>query len=170
MAAQIIGILAVAAFVLSYQCRSNKALFFIQAIGLLLFSLQYYMLNALAGSLSLIVCLIRNVMLLRVTTSKVIQWKGWPWIFSVVLLIITIATWGGYRSLLSLAGTIAGTFGYWDNNAGRIRLCNLLVISPCWIVYAMLSHSIGGVLNELIAAGSIIISIKRFGWQSLMKG
>lgn len=68
---------------------------------------------------------------------------------------------------LPAAGSIAGTVGYWSNNARKIRLANLLVTSPCLLTYDVIVGSWGGALNETVAILSIVISILRFGWAAL---
>lgn len=164
---QIIGFGGVFFFLASYQLRSNKLLFVTQTLGCLLFVLQFALLGAYSGCLTLLVNIVRNMMLSKYKQWKWVQWKGWVVLFSVLCILIAWKTWNGPVSLLPLIGTIAGTVGYWSNNAKYIRLTNLLVNSPCMLTYALLVHSWGGVLNALINILSIVVSIIRFGWKAL---
>ena len=68
---------------------------------------------------------------------------------------------------LAIDTTVAGTIGYWTNNARNIRIANLAVNSPCMLLYDVLVKSWGGALNEAVTLVSIIISIIRFGWKAL---
>ena len=62
---------------------------------------------------------------------------------------------------------VSANIGYWDNNAQKIRLVNLAVASPCWLVYDILVGSWGGVANEVITTVSALVSIGRYGWKAL---
>lgn len=154
-------------FLLSYQVRSNKGLFAFQILGCLAFMLQFLLLGAYSGCLSLLINIVRNTMLLKYKDYKCIRWKGWIVVFSALAIIASIYTWNGFISLLPVLGTIAGTIGYWSNNARIIRLTNLAVISPSMLTYDVVVRSWGGVLNESITILSIVISIARFGFKAL---
>lgn len=164
---QTIGFIGLLFFFISYQVKTNKVLFFMQILGCLSFSIQFALLGAYSGCLSVLINIVRNTMLTKYNDSKIVRWKGWVAVFSLLSLMITLLTWSGPLSLLPVAGTISGTIGYWTNNARKIRLANLFVNSPCMLIYDALVNSWGGVLNECITIASIIISIIRFGWESL---
>ncbi len=106
-------------------------------------------------------------MLTKYNKYKLIRWKGWIIIFSLLAVTVAFFTWNGPISLLPIAGTIAGTTSYWTNNARNIRIANLTVNAPCMLIYDVLVKSWGGVLNESITIIAIIVSIIRFGWTAL---
>ncbi len=164
---QIIGFFGVFLFLLSFQVRSNIRLFLIQTMGCFTFVLQFALLGAYSGCLTLLVNIVRNTMLIRYKKWEWIRWKGWVVIFSLICIGIAVKTWNGPASLLPLIGTISGTVGYWTNNAKYIRLSNLGITSPCMLIYAVIIHSWGGVINASIVMLSIIVSIVRFGWKAL---
>lgn len=164
---QIIGFIGVAVFILSYQIKSNRMLFLFQLVGSALFCLQFYLLDARSGCLSLALNILRNAMLMRYNEWKWIQWKGWPIIISGLFTVVLFGTWNGPISLLAFTASVSSTMGYWSNNARRIRLVNLVCASPCWLIYDCLVSSWGGMLNESITLASIIVSIIRFGWKRL---
>ena len=84
----------------------------------------------------------------------------------LMLLGMTIYTWDGLISLLPFASVGVTTIGYWTKNAQKIRASQLFG-SPCTLLYDVLVHSWGGVLNESITIISIIVSIIRFGWKNM---
>lgn len=45
----------------------------------------------------------------------------------------------------------------------------LLVLSPLWIFYDIVVHSYPGIVLELIAMGSVIVSFARYGVKELSK-
>lgn len=166
LAVQAIGFAGVAFFIASYQIKSNKALFLCQMIGCAIFCVQFFIMGAYTGALSLIINIIRNLLLIKI--------KDWKWVGSKVTMFailavsvgVTAYTWDGWISLLPFILVAATTVGYWSNNARKIRLSQF-VGSPCVLLYDILIHSWGGVLNETITLTSIIISVIRFGWKEM---
>lgn len=70
---QAIGFIGVAFFIASYQIKSNRALFLCQIIGSLIFCIQFFLMGAYSGALSLIINIIRNLFLLKINDWK---WVG----------------------------------------------------------------------------------------------
>lgn len=165
---QIIGFIAMAFFIISYQIRSNRALFLCQLLGCCLFCLQFCIMGAYTGALGLLVNIARNVLLLKA--------NDWPWVrrgttllgIILLLLVMTVYTWAGWISLLPFTSVAVTCVGYWTDNAQKIRLSQLIG-SPCTLLYDLMIRSWGGVLSETITLFSIIISIFRFGWANLDK-
>ena len=164
---QVIGFIAVAAFILSYQIKSNRWLFLLQLIGSALFCLQFFLLDAFSGCLSLAVNILRNALMMKYHEWKWVQWKGCPFIISLLFIIILFFTWNGPVSLLACVASVSSTLVYWTNSPRNIRLVNLICASPCWLIYDILVHSWGGLLSESITIVSILVSILRFGWKGL---
>jgi len=163
---QLIGFVGVAFFIFSYQIKSNRALFLFQLIGCILFCVQFFIMGAYTGALSLLVNIIRNLLLLKA--------KDWSWVKSKItlaciiatLIVITIYTWAGPLSLLPFISVAVTSIGYWTDNAQKIRLSQLIG-SPCTLTYDAIIRTWGGVLNEAIVIVSIVISIVRFGWKNM---
>lgn len=164
---QIIGLAGVAVFILSYQIKSNKALYFMQLLGSGLFCVQFIMLDAISGCLSLMALIARNALLMKYNDWKWVQHPVWIGVFEIIYLIILALTWNGWLSLLPWAAMAFGTFGYWTNNAQKIRFANLVCVAPCWLLYDALVGSWAGVLNEGITLASILVSIYRYGWKAM---
>ena len=163
---QAIGILGVALFIISYQIRSNRALFLCQLMGCIVFCVQFFLMGAYTGAISLIVNIARNLLLIKS--------NDWKWAKSQVtlaaiillLLVMTICTWAGWMSILPFVSVAVTSIGYWTQNAQKIRLSQLFG-SPCTLLYDILVHTWGGAVCEAITILSIIISIVRFGWRNL---
>ena len=103
---QAIGFLGVLFFFISFQMKTNKSLFIMQTLGCLTFSVQFILLGALSGCLSLIINIVRNMMLTKYNDYKMIRWKGWVVVFSMLSLLAALFTWNGWGSILPVAGTI----------------------------------------------------------------
>lgn len=165
---QSIGFVGVVLFIASYQIKSNRRLFICQMLGCSAFCLQFILMGAYTGALSLVINIARNILL--------INEKKWKWATSkvtlcVILLLLTLTTaftWAGLRSILPFASVMVTTLGYWARNAAKIRASQLFG-SPCYLVYDCIVHSWGGVISESFATVSILLSIYRFGWKKLSK-
>lgn len=163
---QCIGFIGVLLFVISYQIKANKGLFVCQMLGCLMFCIQFFLMGAYTGAISLIINIIRNILLIK---SKDWKWAKSKIVLAIILIafiVSTIVTWNGPISLLPFASIAVTTLGYWTNNALKIRLSQMIG-SPCYLVYDVLVQSWGGVVSESIAIISIIVSICRFGWKNL---
>ena len=163
---QAIGFLGAALFIVSYQIRSNRMLFFCQLLGCIVFCVQFFIMGAYTGVVSLLVNILRNVLLLK---ADVWRWVRSRYTLSAMLALLiglTAWTWAGPLSLLAFTSVAVTTVGYWTNNAQKIRLSQLIG-SPCTLLYDVLVGSWGGVLSESFAILSILVSIRRFGWRAL---
>ena len=162
-----IGFLAVAVFILSYQIKSNRRLFLLQLIGSALFCLQFFLLDAKSGCLSLAVNILRNALMMKYNDWKWVQKKWCPVLIALLFTGVLLLTWNGPVSLLAFAASVTSTFAYWTNSPRKIRTVNLVCASPCWLLYDVIVHSLGGILSESITILSILVSFIRFGWKGL---
>ena len=76
VAAQLIGFVGTALLIASYQCRKSKDLFLLQMGSNVMYIIQFIMLGALSGSVSIFLGLTRNFILYS-HTHRWAQWKGW---------------------------------------------------------------------------------------------
>ena len=167
VATQVIGFLGLSAFIVSYQTKSNRKLFLYQMLGVCLFALQFILLGALSGCISLLLTAVRNIMMSKYYEWEWVRNKLWTVIFCMLFTVILFMTWAGPISLLSYTASVVSTIFYWTNNARSLRMANLCVCSPCWIVYDYIVGSMGGIVNEILSMISIVVSIFRFGWKNL---
>ena len=161
-----IGFVGVALFIISYQIKSNRALFLFQLLGCAAFCTQFTLMGAYTGAITLFINIVRNILLLNAGRWK---WARSKWTLIVILVLLTIvtaATWAGWPSLLPYASVAVTSVGYWTQNAQKIRLSQLFG-SPCGLLYDAIIRSWGGVANEALVIVSILISIYRFGWKNL---
>ncbi|MBQ0005726.1 MAG: YgjV family protein [Clostridiales bacterium] len=164
---QTIGFIGVLWYVISYQAKSNKALFIWQMIGSATFILQMYLLGGISGCFGLVLIVVRNLLLSR--EEKWAWVRSW-WLAAAIILasgVSTYLSWNGWISILPWLAVAASTVCYWTFNARNIRLSNLLVASPAWIIYDIKVWTIAGILSESFTMLSILVSIYRYGWKSL---
>ena len=164
--AQTVGILGASLNIGSYQCKKNKSLIFVQLIGSTCFVINYLMLGALTGCFMNTVGSLRNLIFLGGTKSR--KW----WVLAILCLLLVsgmVITWGGLLSLLPFLGMLSVTLAMYTDNGKIIRICQLFISSPCWLIYNFASGTIGGVICEVFIIVSTVISIIRYGFDGFEK-
>ena len=166
--AQGLGIVATLCFLFSFQVRTNRGLYLLQAGGCLAFAAQFLILGALGGCVSQLFIIARNMMLTMYNRWAWVRWKGWVPIFLAIAVFLTWRTWDGPANLLPLIPMSAGTIALWTNNAGIIRLANMFICSPTWIIYDIITGAYSAIANEVVVIGSVLLSIYRYGMKELL--
>ena len=154
---------AAALVVLSFQCKKNRQLFFMQMLGTALFTLHFGLLGQMPGVLLNAVCVLRAlVVYLR-------EERGWArspvWLAALLAAYtaVSVLTWEGIVSLWLLAVLLLMTVAMWMNHPRSIRWVQLLGVSPAWLVYNCMAFSIGGMANEIFNILSVLLFFFRTG-------
>ena len=165
MLIQLIGLIGMVLFFLSYQCRSNRNLFRVQFLSYIFYTAHLLLLGAVTGGVSYMINTLRSLCL------------GSKWAFArskkmcALICLMQLAalclTWSGWISILPVAANIAATLGGYTFNARKIRIAGMFINSPLWIIYDICVGSWAGILDEAVTEGSMILSIIRFGWKNL---
>lgn len=164
--AQIIGWIGFAVVLISFQVKDTIRMILLQGLSGILMGTHYVMLGApTAGAVQYLFAV--NIALLSFRTEDWKSWRGWKWILSVAVIIITAFTWNGLLSIVPCICSITATLSNWTRNGKKIRLWRLFLISPLWIFYDILVHSYPGIVLEAVSELSILISIYRYGLKSL---
>ena len=161
------GVLSTLCFIISFQVKSNKALYIIQSIANIFYGIQFYMLGARGGLFNMGMQILRNLLLLKYNDWKWIRWKGCAVLWCIPSLIYMLMTWNSWLDILPFVAFAVGTFAFWTNSAKLIRVSELACVAPAWMLYDFISGAYGGVLTELVILSSVAASIIRFGWKGL---
>lgn len=164
--AQGIGIIGAALVIGSYQCKKNKSLIFTQFLGSTCFVFNYLMLSAYTGCFMNISGSVRNLVFLGGQKVRKI------WVLALICLLLisgTVITWSGFLSILPFLGMLSVTIAMYFDNGKYIRISQLFISSPCWLIYNFASGTIGGVVCEIFVITSTIISIIRYGFDGFEK-
>lgn len=171
--AQILGLIGMTLNLVSFQLREQKKLIRLQFFSSIIFTVHYWMLGATMG------CILNSLGICRafVFSHKEYAWarrRGWLPLFIVayaVVYCLTFTLFGveptAYHLLIELLpaiGMTATTIGFFLENATKVRLLSLMN-APTWLVYNILSHSIGGSLTEIFCLISVVIGIIRLDIQ-----
>ena len=156
---QIAGIVAMAAIILSFQCKSNRRLAFVYGTGASLFAVSYFLLGQPSAALFNIISAICSIMCLKDSLKT-------KFAFAIIVALFVIATWFTYEnwwSLVLMAAQIAGSYSIMFRSGSFIRNMRFFFVSPIWIVNnTLMCFTIGGIVCEIITLLSVIISFIRY--------
>ena len=160
--ATILGLCAVAMFVLSYQLKSRRTIIFFNASSRVLYVVQYILLGAFEGALLDVVAFF--VSLLCGQSEKGFVKKHF--VLTVVLANLAIVVFGmltyeNIFSLLPILGVIFETLALWLKKEKRIRFVSLLG-APFWLAYNILCGAYGSAVGNVITLVSITVAIIRY--------
>ena len=161
---QIIGLLAVATFLLSYQQKKRKYIILLNVISRCLYILQYLLLGAFAGAVLDILGALASVVAGKKHTGFIKKHLLLTILLMDGLIIgagITIALINkSWLDLFSLVGVLLHTDAFWMNSEKIIRRISLAG-SPFWFVYNLLSRAYGSALGDLLTMASILLAMYR---------
>ena len=163
--AQALGIFGMLAAMISYQCKKNKNYFIFQGLSGAFFSAQFILIGAWAG-------LIFNAYnIVRALAYQSKKARSVVCVISLEILVVIAAAMSVFvfkeawwLVSFTLIAQITGTFAMWTRDGKKIRISQMAVVSPFWLLYDLLIPvpSIGGILCEVFNMASVIISFIRF--------
>lgn len=167
--AQIIGIVAMAFNILSYQGKKQSTVIALQLFGGLLFAVNFLMLGAVVGGILNIIATIRAVIFLfkeKLKAEKLFWLYGFIAIY-IVVYILNFTVFGKEVTIknllievLPVVGMIALSVGFRLKNASDIRKTGL-ISSPAWLIYNLVVGSYGAIICESITIISIFVGMIR---------
>lgn len=162
--AQIVGILAVATFLLSYQQKKRTNIILLNVISRFLYITQYIMLGAFSGAILDILGAASSVIAGKKHTSFVKKHLK-AIIFGINAVIVfagvTIALINkSWLDLFSLTGVLLHTSAFWISDEKIIRRVSLIG-SPFWFIYNFFSHAYGSAIGDVLTICSILIAMFR---------
>ena len=159
---QIIGIFAVASFLLSYQMKERRNIILLNVISRVLYILQYLLLGAFSGAV---------LDVLGALSSLIAAKKEHPFLkkhlkaalitVDTVIVIAGLLLYENVYSLLPIVGVLLHTSAFWISDERIIRRVSLLG-SPFWFVYNFVSRAYGSALGDLLTMGSIAIAMIKY--------
>ena len=162
IAGQVVGVAAVATFVLSYQMKTRKSIIFVNAVSSILYVLQYILLGAFEGATIDVLSTVSTIAAHR--KEKLFVKRFAP---IILLLINGCIVFSGlilYKNIFSLfpiAGAILQTSAFWITRERTIRLVSFFG-APFWLVYNFTSHAYGATLGSVLCMLSIATAIYRY--------
>lgn len=163
--AQVVGLFAVATFLLSYQQKKRKNIILLNATSRVLYIIQYILLGAYAGAVLDVLGTVSSVaaqnknkgFIKRHTKFTVIVIDLIIFAAGIVVMILTNDVFGFF----SIAGVLLHTSAFWINDEKIIRRVSFLG-SPFWLVYNLVSHAWGSAIGDVLTMVSIAVAIFRY--------
>ena len=160
--ANIIGIIAVILFVLSYQLKKRNHIIICNTISRIFYIIQYVLLGALSGAVLDIV---------GVFAAIIAQKKDVPFFkrFFIILVIVVNAFIIGiglllYKTpvdLLPIFGVVLQIGAFWFSKETHIRIVSFIA-APFWFAYNIISGAYGSCIGDAITICSIGFAILRY--------
>ena len=160
--ANIIGIAAVAMFVLSYQGKTRRGILFFNAGSRILYILQYVLLGAFEG----VVLDLAGFLVSVLAQNRDRGWLKKHPVLTVLggnLLIIAmgLAVYQNVFSLLPIFGVLFETGALWMHQEKNIRRFSFFG-APFWLAYNLLCCAYGSAAGNVLTMISIGIAIWRY--------
>ena len=168
-AAQIVGIVAMAFNILSYQFKKRESVIICHLFGSTLFAISFFMLGAFTGGILNAVDTVRGLIFYDKKKLKADS-PVWIAVVEVIYILSYVATFtlfgkdftlfNAIIELLPVVGLTALTVGYSKDDSKAIRLAGL-ISSPSWLIYNVVNVAIGAIICEVLSIISIVLGIVR---------
>jgi hypothetical protein len=157
---QILGIIATAITVISYQANNKGKLIIIQSAATLSTCLGYLFLGAWSGFALNIVCLVRNGFFFFLKKGTPL-YRATSVLLAAMMVGVGMLSWQGPISLLIIVALMINTVFL---SFGKPQLLRYSVLFTCSMIlaYNIVIFSIGGIMNEGLAIVSSAVGIVRF--------
>ena len=160
--AQIVGLLAVITFLLSYQQKTRKNIILWNTASRILYIIQYLMLGAFGGAALDILGAVSSVAAQK-RNSKIIKKNLALFIIGVNLLILAVglSLYENIFSLFPIVGVVLHTSAFWITDEKIIRRVSFIG-SPFWLVYNLSIFAYGSAIGDILTMVSIGTAIYRY--------
>lgn len=160
--ANVIGLAAVAMFVLSYQMKTRRSIIFFNAGSRVLYVLQYILLGAFEGAVLdvsgfLVSLLAQNKDRGLLKRHPILTALGG----NLLILAMGLAVYQNVFSLLPIAGVMLETGALWMSREKHIRFLSFFA-APFWLVYNLLFAAYGSAAGNVLTIVSIALAIFRY--------
>jgi len=159
--AQVLGFMAMASSALTFQMRTYKRLMLMQMLTAVLFGVHFFMLDTTTGVLLNAVAIVRNSVFLN-RDKKFFSYNWWTVLFAVAMVVVAVFFgWEGWQSGLFAAAMVCNTISFSMRKPQNVRKL-ILLCAPLALVYDIVSGSVGGICNEIMAMVSAVVGLIRY--------
>ena len=164
--AQALSIGGMAINIVSMQFRKTRGVFAMLLIGAFFFTASYVLLGSFASAVLNVFSIVRSVVLL------IDKRERHPAQLLIMMSVLAVCAGVGLYldgpiAFLPIVAQIGMSIGMWLRNSAKLRLAQIAVSSPLWLINNVIVFSIGGILCEVFVITSVLISIARYGWKNL---
>ncbi len=162
---QIIGLLAVALYLLSFQLKKRKQMVVTTCLSNALYVLQYILLGAFSGAVMDFLSAVSSFFAAKKNRPAFRRWSGLIAAVSFALItaagIILAVVQKSAVELIPIAGALLQTGGLWLEDEQTIRKFGL-ASAPFWLVYNLISQAYGASIGSVLAICSSVSAIVRY--------
>ena len=161
---QLVGYVGTAAALISFQCKKNRNYFIFQTLCSIAFTVQFALLSSWAGMLFNIFSIARGVIFALGDKCKKLFYLFIMEISFAASSILSVLFFGEvwWIAVVLFVAQGSSTLAMWSRNGKTIRIVQISLASPLWIVNNVYYASIGGVVCEIFNIISVIVSFIRF--------
>lgn len=157
--AQLIGILALLISLLAYQKRDKKSIIDHLIISNILNLIHYIMLDAISGSITKMLAIIRDSFILEKNKYKKLSNIAYLYLFVFVYIFFMYITYSSILSLLPFIASIYYLIGIWEADSLKVKKVAFYSFIP-WLIYNICVLSISGIISNIISLVSTFIAYK----------
>lgn len=154
--AQVLGIIAWIFMLLSYYKKNTKKIIYVQLLGTICYLLNYVFLGAYAGTIIIIIELIRDYLYYKKTNNKFKVFL----IFLPIYLIMGYITKNNWVELVPIIASFIEAYSLTHTRKEVVAIAVLVYI--LWIFYDIEVLSITGAITDVIVVISNIIVIVKY--------
>ncbi len=160
--AQIFGILAVVAFLMSFQFKKRKNIIAVSILSRVFYICQYVLLGAFEGAILDCLGAVSSV-LARYKDRPFIKNCGSliPVLTNVLLIAAGLLLYKNLFSLFAICGIVLEITAMWLTKEKNIRVTSL-VAAPLWMGYNVANCAYGSAIGNVFTIASIGVAILRY--------
>ena len=159
---QIVGILAVVFYLLSYQLKKRRSIVLLNSFSSALYVIQYLLLGAFEGAAMDIISTISAVTANNKEKSFIAKYvKAIIVIINMLLLAVGIIFYKNIFSIFPVLGAMLQVSALWITVEKKIRLVSFLGV-PFWLIYNLISQAYGATVGSVLCMISIGSAIYRY--------
>lgn len=162
---QIIGLAAVALYLLSYQLKNRRQIVWSTCLSNALYVLQYILLGAFSGAVMDFLSALSSFFAGKKNATWFKRYSKLLAVLTFILIaaagIILAVVQKNPVELIPIAGALLQTGGLWFEDEQTIRKFGL-ASAPFWLVYNFISQAYGAALGSVLAICSSSIAIIRY--------
>ena len=157
---QIVSIIAVALFAVSYQVKQQKHIIIIQTFGTLCWCISYYLIGAMSGFAVNIITIVRNISMLFIKPRTRLSYISTA-ILVVAMGVAATLSWEGPRTIIIAVSLMANTIFFSFGDPQLLRK-SVIFTSSGFLLYNIISMLSGGIISESMSIISSIVGIIRY--------
>lgn len=155
---QIAVIIATIFIAFTYFLKSRKKVLILFILYSIFCGIHYLLLNAMTGFLMNMVSIVRNIIFFRNEVKDKNNSKIFLAVLFSIIILFTVWSYKDAFSLVSMCASLISAYSLWQRNPVVYR-CLAVVVSLCFIVYAIHINSLFAIITEVMLLVAEIIGL-----------